>query len=209
MSGSEVRCSGAKYFLRVLVRQTSVLPALVLDLLSLLSYLERALLLERSKLSMHYGHRHASLRQWHHWQERRWEEIKKGKLESSRSQWRQDQAQMEGKPANTSTGWLQKDPSHCPAGSKSSVRRLVAVLPWCSHSHPGLGMKAPSGSCHSQHLTDLEGLGTEELRASRTGNQGIAVDTTCLIKPEALAEALPPVMHAIVPQSQWACREWE
>lgn len=225
MSGSGGRRSGARCFFRPPGRQTSVLPALMLDL-SIVVIFGKSPALERSQLPMHRGHRHTSLQQRASlaeaclaapcntfavpMEERRWEETKKGKLESSCSQWRQDQAQKEGKPADTSARWLQRELSHCPAGSKNSVWVVVATLPWCSHSHPGLGMKALSGSCHSQCLRELPRLGTEESRASRTGNQGIAVDATCpnKIKPEALAVALPLLIHTVVTLSQWPCQEW-
>lgn len=78
---------------------------------------------------------------------------------------------------------------------------------------PGSGWRhfLAAGSCHSQCLRELPGLGTKELRASRTRNQGISVDATFpnKIKPEALTVALPPLTYTVVPQSQWACQEWE
>lgn len=225
MSGSGGRCSGARCFFRPPGRQTSVLPALMLDLSIVVIFGKSPAIREEPAPHAPGAQAHqpptagitgrsvpCSTMQ-HFCSTNGRKEVrgdKKGKIRVFLVSVETGSGPEGRKTSRHFCKVAAERAVPLPCWLQNSVWVVVATLPWCSHSHPGLGMKALSGSCHSQCLRELLRLGTEESRASRTGNQGIAVDTACpnKIKPEALAVALPLLMHTVVTLSQCPCQEW-
>lgn len=161
MWGLEGRPPGARYFLRLPGTQTSVLPALILDLSSVVPFGKSPA--TRAEPAPH-GCRHTSLKQrtllaeaWNtsatSTGERRWEQTEKAKLEyfpcGDRIRPRR-KGNLQVLP-QTDCGGDILSRLHCP-----SVPTTI----------PGLGWRhfLAAGSCHSQCLRELPGLGTKEFQ---------------------------------------------